>query len=123
MLKQLVVPELGRSKDILREYTLLHQLDHPNVIQCYGYFTEPETGSVFLVLARSDSSAAPASWLAGLAGECHRPTAWWVSRLRSTAAGSPAKSATTVAALTDAAKAKDAKVLPLNCCGSTVCES
>merc|ERR1719387_3214375 len=50
VLKQRIAPELGRSKDIFREYVLLHKLQHPNILQCFGYFWERDTRSLFLVL-------------------------------------------------------------------------
>ena len=57
VLKQRIAPELGRSKDIFREYALLHQLRHPNVLECFGYFWERDTRSLFLVLEYAPSRA------------------------------------------------------------------
>lgn len=44
------VAELGKEKDLLNEYEVLKRLDHPNVIYCHGYFWDPDTQSVVIVL-------------------------------------------------------------------------
>lgn len=50
VLKRRKVPELGRAKDMLNEYEVLKQLKHPNIIQCFGYFWEFHSHSLFIVL-------------------------------------------------------------------------
>eukprot|EP00397_Hematodinium_sp_SG-2012_P005662 GEMP01005684.1.p1 GENE.GEMP01005684.1~~GEMP01005684.1.p1 ORF type:complete len:718 (+),score=184.05 GEMP01005684.1:209-2362(+) len=50
VLKRRRVAELGNAKDMLREYELLRQLHHPNIIQCYGYFWDFEQRSLYIVL-------------------------------------------------------------------------
>jgi len=50
ILKRRKVAELGNAKDMLNEYEVLKQLNHPNIIGCYGYFWEFESQSVFIVL-------------------------------------------------------------------------
>lgn len=50
VLKRRRVAELGSAKDMLSEYELLRHLRHANVVQCYGYFWEFESRSLFVVL-------------------------------------------------------------------------
>mmetsp|Transcript_27985 Transcript_27985/g.64592 ORF Transcript_27985/g.64592 Transcript_27985/m.64592 type:complete len:698 (+) Transcript_27985:98-2191(+) len=50
ILKRRQVAELGKAKDMLNEYEVLKKLHHPNIIQCYGYFWDNDTQSVYLVL-------------------------------------------------------------------------
>mmetsp|Transcript_59300 Transcript_59300/g.109598 ORF Transcript_59300/g.109598 Transcript_59300/m.109598 type:complete len:721 (-) Transcript_59300:71-2233(-) len=50
ILKRRQVAELGKAKDMLNEYEVLKKLNHPNIIQCYGYFWDNDTQSVYLVL-------------------------------------------------------------------------
>lgn len=50
ILKRRRVAELGKAKDMLNEYELLKNLEHPNIIRCYGYFWEHASQSLFLVL-------------------------------------------------------------------------
>jgi len=50
ILKRRQVAELGKAKDMLNEYEVLKRLDHPNIIQCYGYFWDHDTQSVYLIL-------------------------------------------------------------------------
>lgn len=40
--------ELGRAKDILNEVRLLEQIDHPNVVKCFGHFFSG--ASLYIVL-------------------------------------------------------------------------
>ena len=62
MLKERRAAELGRAKSITRELDLLRQLNHPNVIQCLGYFydnargirSSNEKGVLFMVLEYAD---------------------------------------------------------------------
>lgn len=48
------VPELGKAKDMLNEYELLKQLDHPNIISCHGYFWDFQSQSLCIVLEFAD---------------------------------------------------------------------
>jgi len=50
ILKRRRFAELGKAKDMLNEYEVLKKLDHPNIIACYGYFWEFQSGSLFIVL-------------------------------------------------------------------------
>lgn len=50
ILKRRTVAELGKAKDMLREYELLKQLHHPNIIECYGYFWDHDSKSLYIVL-------------------------------------------------------------------------
>ena len=62
VLKERRAAELGRAKSITRELDLLRQLNHPNVIQCLGYFydnargirSSNEKGVLFMVLEYAD---------------------------------------------------------------------
>jgi serine/threonine protein kinase len=40
VLKERVVSELGRGKDILHEYKILKECKHPNIIECLGFFLD-----------------------------------------------------------------------------------
>ena len=40
VLKERKIPELGKKKDIMNEFKLLMQLDHPNVLCCEGWFRD-----------------------------------------------------------------------------------
>lgn len=50
VLKQRQWSELGKNKDFLREYDLLCDLSHPNVIECLGYFWDDPSRSLYIVL-------------------------------------------------------------------------
>jgi serine/threonine protein kinase len=50
VIKERKIPELGKQKDIMSEAKLLMQLDHPNVIQCEGWFRDERRNSIFIVL-------------------------------------------------------------------------
>lgn len=54
VLKRLQVAELGRAKDMMNEYTLLKRLQHPNIIECEGYFWDSDTEALVLVLEYAD---------------------------------------------------------------------
>lgn len=46
--------ELGKQKDILNEYDVLRQLQHPNIIKCHGYFWDFDSGALCVVLEHAD---------------------------------------------------------------------
>lgn len=50
VLKQRKVSELGHTKNILNEVQLLMQLNHPNVVRCFGHFWEDGRTSLYIVL-------------------------------------------------------------------------
>ena len=50
VLKERKLAELGKQKDILNEVKLLQQLNHPNIVQCKGWFRDLDKNSLFIVL-------------------------------------------------------------------------
>lgn len=50
VLKKRKVPELGKAKDMLNEFEVMKKLSHPNIIQCYGYFWDYPSQSLYIVL-------------------------------------------------------------------------
>ena len=50
VLKERVLSELGRRKDITNEVQLLAQLNHTNVIRCEGWFWDERKQALFIVL-------------------------------------------------------------------------
>jgi serine/threonine protein kinase len=50
VLKERVLSELGKRKNITNEVQLLAQLSHPNVIRCEGWFWDSRKQSLFIVL-------------------------------------------------------------------------
>ena len=54
ILKERKLPELGRSKDIMNEVTLMLQLCHPNVVRCEGFFRDMQRHSLFIILEYCD---------------------------------------------------------------------
>ena len=54
VLKERVLSELGRRKDITNEVQLLAQLNHPNVIRCEGWFWDEKKQALFIVLEYCD---------------------------------------------------------------------
>ena len=57
VLKERKCAELGKDGDIKNEVAILERMDHPNVVRCFGHFTERKTRSLYIVLeyaARGD---------------------------------------------------------------------
>ena len=54
ILKERLVPELGRKKDMMNEVKLYLQCHHPNVVRCEGWFFDEARGSLFIVLEYCD---------------------------------------------------------------------
>ncbi|KAJ1635889.1 kinase-like domain-containing protein, partial [Pavlovales sp. CCMP2436] len=50
VLKEKKAPEMGPGKPLDSEAVLLAALDHPNVIKCFGSFSDESRRSLFLVL-------------------------------------------------------------------------
>jgi len=50
VLKERVLSELGKRKNITNEVQLLSQLNHPNVIRCEGWFWDHKKGALVIVL-------------------------------------------------------------------------
>ena len=54
-LKKKIVTELETKKLLTNEVSLLQQLNHPNVIKCFGSFWDSDSSHLYIVLEYCDS--------------------------------------------------------------------